>query len=440
MTIKDKIWWCVGRRKWLVTDKELKFALESGMIDVATIQAQYAMKKRNEILENHNFNIWKAKNGYWYTYLPDEVKGRKQIKRKNKTELENAIVNYYETLGTYSVDRLFHIWNTYRLEIGKVSRSTYLRNDYVYNRHLKKYGSKNVELITEEMITDFIEKEVCENHLKYKAYLNLKGVIRGMCQYARRKKIAKVDIESAFADLDLTDRDFDKTRRKEPTMEVFNEKELPLVMNYLESNLDDVRNLAVLLILVSGMRLGEVCVLRLDDWDSDVSFNINRTQTKYKDKKGKVIYEEKETPKTLAGIRNVVIPTKYAYIHQLLVQRNNGTYCFSDRDGNFLKDYIIRQRFYRVCDIVGIPRRSPHDGRRTYATALLNKGANDMFIIDQMGHTNITTTKQYYYRDVRNTESKVKIVDKLIGWMWLLSDCTKRSVSKIPTCKGFEAH
>jgi integrase len=62
-----------------------------------------------------------------------------------------------------------------------------------------------------------------------------------------------------------------------------------------------------------------------------------------------------------------------------------------------------------------LPRRSPHDARRTYATALLNSGASDMFIIDQMGHTDVNTTKQYYYRDVRNVKDKLKLIDELIG-------------------------
>jgi integrase len=396
-----------------VTENELKFALESGIIDAVAIQAQYAMKKREDLLNKHKTSVWQGKNGYWYTYL-QENDGRRLIKKKTKEEVEDAIAEHYDEV--FNVRKLFHSWNDYRLDMGKISQATHSKNRYLYNRHLKPYSATRVENITPEDITLFIEDEVCRKHLKYKAYLNLKGLIKGMCQYARRKKIAKIDYESAFADLDLNDKDFDKTRHKDREMEVFNEEELPIVLDYLENNLEDIRNVAMLLILVSGLRVGEICVLHLDDWLNDNAFMVKHTETKYKDKNGKVCYKEKPTPKTLAGIRTVVIPTKYSYIHRLLKERyEGGIYCFADENGDFIKDYVIRNRFYRVCDLLQLPRRSPHDARRTYATSLLNNGANEMFIIDQMGHTDINTTKQYYYRNVRNVESKSKMIDELIG-------------------------
>ena len=408
--------WCYARGSEKMTEKELNFAIESGIIDVATIQAQYAMNERNKILQNHNYNIWKGKDGYFCTYVPDKYRanGRKQIKRKHRSDLEDAIFEYYKNVGTFDVFRLFNSWNDYRYEIGKIGAASYSKNKYVYNRHFKPYSNVNVENIKEEDITEFIEREVCSKHLKYKAYLNLRGMVKGMCKYAKRKRIVNIDIERALEDVELSDRDFDKTRRKDPSMEVFNEDELPIVLDFLTNNLDDIRDVAILLILVSGLRIGEICTLKYEDWDSDVSFTVNRTETKYKNKDGKVIYDVKPTPKTAAGIRNVVIPTKYAYIHELLLCRKLSEFCFADREGEFIKDYVIRKRFYRICDILGMPRRSPHDGRRTYATALLNNGVDEMFIKDQMGHTDVNTTKQYYYRNVRNIDSKLRIVDNAI--------------------------
>jgi hypothetical protein len=69
-----------------MTDKELQFAIESGIIDVATIQEQYDMANREENLNKHKYEVWKGKNGYWYTNIPDTTKPskRKQIKRKTK--------------------------------------------------------------------------------------------------------------------------------------------------------------------------------------------------------------------------------------------------------------------------------------------------------------------------------------------------------------------
>ena len=93
-----------------MTDKELQFAIDSGIIDVATIQEQFDMAKREENLSKHKYEIWKGKNGCWYTNLPDNTKPnkRRQIKRKTKKEVEDVIVDYYENIDKYTIDRLFH--------------------------------------------------------------------------------------------------------------------------------------------------------------------------------------------------------------------------------------------------------------------------------------------------------------------------------------------
>jgi hypothetical protein len=54
----------------------LQFAIENGMIDRALIEDKIEMKKRQEILKKHIYKIYEGKDGKWYTYLPDEEKGR----------------------------------------------------------------------------------------------------------------------------------------------------------------------------------------------------------------------------------------------------------------------------------------------------------------------------------------------------------------------------
>ena len=74
-------------------DEALKFAVENGIIDLSYIQAKYEMNKREEILKKHKWAISQGKDGYWRTYLPDEEKGRKMIKRKSQKDIEN--ISYF---------------------------------------------------------------------------------------------------------------------------------------------------------------------------------------------------------------------------------------------------------------------------------------------------------------------------------------------------------
>ena len=57
-------------------------------------------------------------------------------------------------------------------------------------------------------------------------------------------------------------------------------------------------------------------------------------------------------------------------------------------------DYTL----YNACDAVGIPRRSPHKIRKTYASILLDNNVAPKLIIETMGHTDISTTNGSYAR------------------------------------------
>ena len=78
--------------------EELKYAVESGIIDLAHITKEVEMKKKESALKKHPYDIWQGKNKYWYTRLPDKLKGRCLVKKKNKEDLEDAIVAYYQSL------------------------------------------------------------------------------------------------------------------------------------------------------------------------------------------------------------------------------------------------------------------------------------------------------------------------------------------------------
>ena len=58
----------------------LRFIINNGMIDISDVQDSMEAMKREELLKKHPYKIWQGKDGKWYTYLPDEGKGRSMIK------------------------------------------------------------------------------------------------------------------------------------------------------------------------------------------------------------------------------------------------------------------------------------------------------------------------------------------------------------------------
>ena len=100
-----------------LSDKELlQFAIDSGMIDANTIRKQIEMNERKKFIEMHEYETWQGKNGLWYTYLPDDTKGRKLIKRKDLKSLEDAVIKFYksekssEEKKNITIKEIFPMW------------------------------------------------------------------------------------------------------------------------------------------------------------------------------------------------------------------------------------------------------------------------------------------------------------------------------------------
>ena len=54
----------------------LKYAVQNDMIDMDIIRLQIEMDERKQLLARHMYDIWQGKDNKFYTYLPDEKKGR----------------------------------------------------------------------------------------------------------------------------------------------------------------------------------------------------------------------------------------------------------------------------------------------------------------------------------------------------------------------------
>ena len=70
----------------------------------------------------------------------------------------------------------------------------------------------------------------------------------------------------------------------------------------------------------------------------------------------------------------------------------------------------MEMKLYRICDELGIPRRSPHKLRKTYISMLLNRQFDADFARSQAGHSTLQTTyNSYTYSTTRDSE----LIEKL---------------------------
>ena len=149
------------------TTKELemfKELLDNGIITSEWLSEKaenMKKKKEQEILNNHPYSVYEYK-GYWYTTVPDIVKGRRKIKKKNKQDLEQAIIDYYTSNHDNhgpTVKEVFKEWNEKRLADGYVKGATALRDMRTFEKYIMNSSlyDRPVRLISREEWADRVE-------------------------------------------------------------------------------------------------------------------------------------------------------------------------------------------------------------------------------------------------------------------------------------------
>lgn len=391
---------------------DLKYLIDSGIIDVPNIQSILEMKKRQELLDNHPYKIWCGSNGKWYTYLPDEEKGRILKKRNTKKDIEDVVISYWnEAVNSPTIEEVFNEWNDYRLELKKISKSSHTRLQQVFKRHYSEFGKKRIKDITENEFIEFLERQIPEHSLSAKAFASLKTITKGILKRAKRKELISYNAEDVLSQLDISNNEFNKII-KEDYEEVFNEQETQIAIKYLKDNLD-IRNSAILLMFVTGTRIGEIVALKPEDINIEKNtIKIRRTETRYKEN-NKTIYEVKLFPKTQSGNREIVVPSSYQWLlRNLKAYSKNKEWVFMEKNKR-LTTLLIRKRVYKMCKDNNIYKKSPHKIRATYDAILLDANLDKRFIKDQMGHSDITTSEKYYHRNRKTLEKKSEIINSI---------------------------
>lgn len=392
-------------------DDILQYAIDNGIIDLSYVQQQIEMNKRKELLSKHPYEIWKASDGKWKTYLPDDEKGRVQRKRNTQKEIEDMIVDFWkEKLDNPTLEEVFNEWNDRRLELKKISAATHLRNRQIFKRHYNDCKCERIRDLTILDYEEFLEEQIAVHDLTSKAFCNLKSVTRGLLKRAKKRGLIDFNVEQIFQELDTSDSEF-QVKIKEDYEEVFNDEEMDKITKYLMEN-RDLRNLAILLMFYTGMRIGELVALKKQDLGKNF-IKIRRTETRYINEEGKFVFEVKEFPKSQAGVRTIIVPRDFCWILERLKWLNpGGEYIFAE-NGCRLKTHNIRRRLDRVCKNTGVYHKSPHKIRKTYASILLDNKVDDHLVTEMMGHVDISCSEEHYHRNRKSMERKSNIISAL---------------------------
>lgn len=382
-------------------EKELlQYAVDNDLIDIHSILQQYTLNERKKYLNKHPFKCWINSKGEHCTYLPDELadRQRKLVRRKSKEILEDTIVAYYKSLEKEpTLKQIFYLWADRKLEYEEIFKQTYDRYENDFERFFKgtHLYNKKIKNICEDELEDFIRDTIRDKKLTAKGWANLRLLLNGMFKYAKKYGYTDLSITTFIGDLDISKKAYKKNIKTDEES-VFMENEQNKVIDWILNNEPTIINYGIILAFLTGLRAGELSTLESTDIQNGI-LCVTKSEIRYKDESGKNVYEVRGFTKGEKGYRNVILTDLAIKVMNCIISMNpSGKYLFEDK-GERIKGIAFTRKLEKICKYIGIQPRSMHKVRKTYATQLLNANVSERLVLNQMGHIDISTTKNYYF-------------------------------------------
>lgn len=385
------------------------------------IKVRYMQEDDNmdkKYLEMHPYAIYKGADNYYHTYLPMNEGGREPKKRASKKDLEKLIIQFWkEQSDKHYFNDVLMQWLDYKLEYGELYKQSYDRYVLDYKRFFvgTDFGKMEIKDINEDILDEFIRRTIKTKQLTSKAYSGFRILVKGCFKFAVRKGYTALDIEYFFHNLDLSPKIFASKNNK---IILFSNEEENKIEEWIEEHNSTILNLAILLGFYTGLRAGELVALSHSDFDLEKRMlHVSKTEIKYRDAEGKYVYEVRNSPKTDAGERDVILCDKAIEIYQRICKLNpSGDFLVVSGKGNRMRGVELTKKLFWICDKLQIEHKSMHKVRKTYATKLIDAGLNESLIIAQMGHNNITTTKNHYYGNNMELSGAQKKIEMAVSY------------------------
>lgn len=403
-------------------DKEaLKFAIESGIIDLSYVQDKYEMNKREKMLSAHKWAISQGKDGKWRTYIPDENNGRKMIKRTSKSDLEDAVIAYYlnkskesENKEQYKFKNRFKVW-VERQKMCERSDNTIYKYNVDYKRFFagRKIEDMDIRKIDESIIMSSFKEILLEKDIPYRALKGAFGYVNGVFEKSKIDKIIEEN-PCKYVDLPLLKKYCKSKSNNSTEKRTVSESDKKKLFKKIEKS-SNVIKYAVEFAFCTGMRVGELSSLKWEDIDFE-----NSTVTIQSSEKHSRITNEYYISKTKNDKVRVIPLTddmkdvlKRTRKHEL----KNGWICefvFAGENGRIhagtISGWIRNNTMTREFENA----KSIHAIRRTINSNMRCLGVPAPVAASILGHTEKVNEENYTY-DITSMEEKTKILKRASG-------------------------
>ena len=186
-----------------------------------------------------------------------------------------------------------------------------------------------------------------------------------------------------------------KLEKKLPSF--LNQDQISLLLNLKTSkNLDELRDILILeLFYATGIRISELVKIKVND----ININKNTIDILGKGNKKRVVIFGNYAKKRLLDYLNYDINNETGYLFN--AKRKSKQKHLSER---FIFNIVKKH----VAKVTQNEKISPHSLRHTFATHLLNNGADLISIKEFLGHANLSSTQIYAHVDIEQMKKVFK--------------------------------
>lgn len=264
-----------------------------------------------------------------------------------------------------------------------------------YLEKIKKYSDKTTESYKNDLIeyNEFlgnnftsileVDKEVVNKYLKYlyERELNKNSIcrklssVRGLYNYLVREEIIDSNIFSSISN-----------PKKEMYLPKFlSDKEMDKIFEVSTDNnsMEQRDALIIELLYATGLRVSELVNIKI----KDIDMNNKTIKVLGKGSKERIVLYNNHTKDAL----NKYLNDGY---HELNKKNNN--YLILNKNGDKLSDRYVRNIINKLVRKAGLNIKiSPHTIRHTFATDMLEEGADLVTVKELLGHESLNTTSIY---------------------------------------------
>lgn len=184
-----------------------------------------------------------------------------------------------------------------------------------------------------------------------------------------------------------------------------------------------MRYLGILLVFVTGLRVGELAALKPEDIrlkENSGTIHVCRTEVHYNEEKEpgkrKNVVRVQEFAKSEAGNRKIIVNSFAVQILRRIQELNADPKEFLfEENGKRIKIQGFSRALRRTCENLEIPFRPMHKIRKTYGTTLLDNQVSETLVAHQMGHADISTTRKYYFRNNQSEKHKIEEIERALS-------------------------